>query len=107
MVPAEQILPMRDAKRNVHLVSPENLELYRGLTGLIDDYAPDNSGRRGKAATQTMQCVNPVHNQQARTRTHCGCGQEIYSLAQLVRARDDLCERCRIKLGHPAPRIPS
>lgn len=107
MVPAEQILPMRDAKGRVHLVSSENLELYRGLTGFTGDYAPDNSGRRGGAATQTMQCVSPVHNQQARTRTYCGCGQEIYSLARLVRVRDDLCERCRIKLGLPAPRLPS
>lgn len=105
MVPAEQILPMQDAKGHVHLVSPESLELYRGLTGLIGDYAPGKSGPRGNTATQTTQCLNPIHDQQILIR--CACGQEIYPLAQLVRGREDLCERCRIKLGFPAPRLPS
>jgi hypothetical protein len=103
MVPAEQILPMRDAKGYVHLVSLKSLELYRDLTGLTGDYAPGKSGARGNTAAHTTQCVNPVHDRQRPTR--CGCGQEIYPLAQLVRVRDDICEGCRIKLGLPAPHI--
>jgi hypothetical protein len=105
MVPAEQILAMRDAKGDVHLVSPESLDLYGGLTGLTGEYAPRTSGPRGNTASHTTQCVNPIHDRQTPTR--CACGQQIYPLAQLVRVRDDLCEACRIKLGVPAPRIPS
>lgn len=105
MVPDERILPMRDAKGRVYLVSPASLDLYRRLTGLAGDYAPSKPGSRGRSATQTTQCVNPIHDH--KTPTYCACGQEIYPLTQLIRVRDNLCEGCRIKLGLPAPRLSS
>lgn len=38
--------------------------------------------------------------------TRCPCGQEIYRLTNLIRSRNDLCERCRIAAGLPAPQLP-
>lgn len=105
MVPAERILPMRDAKERVYLVSPDSLDLYRSLTGLTGNYAPGKPDSHGKTPPHTTQCANPGHDQQ--TPTHCACGQEIYPLTQLVRVRDDICERCRIKLGLPTPHLPA
>jgi hypothetical protein len=103
MVPAKQILPMRDNAGTVYLVSPESLTLYRGLTGLTGDFIPDQSGLRAKTPQHTTDCANPIHDQQQPR--YCACGQQIYQFAQLVRARDDICEQCRIKLGLPAPRL--
>lgn len=100
-VPARRILPMRDTKGRVYLVSPESLDLYRELTGHTGDYAPGKPDTRGKTPTRTTHCANPIHDQEAPR--YCACGQELYPLTQLIRLRDDLCERCRIKLGHPAP----
>jgi hypothetical protein len=99
LLPARQILPMRDAQGYVHLVSPESLARYRELTGLAGDYAPSTSDLPPGTPT-------PTTASESRTPTHCACGQEIYPLTQLVRARDDLCERCRIKEGLPAPHFP-
>lgn len=39
-IPAEKIVPMRDLRGDVHLVAPENLVLYRELTGLSGAYRP-------------------------------------------------------------------
>lgn len=105
LVPAEQILPMRDTRGHVHLVSPASLALYRELTGRPGDYVPGNPRASGDKAPRTTHCANPVHERQ--TPTHCSCGQQIYTLRHLKRARDDICDGCRIKLGLPAPHMPS
>lgn len=105
MVPVKQILPVRDAKGRVHLVSPKSLSLYRDLTGLTGDFFPSGSGSRGKTPPHTAPCTSDRHDQQTPTR--CACGQEIYQLTQLIRARDDICEACRVKLGFPAPSLRS
>lgn len=105
MVPADEIVPIHDLRGRVHLVSRENRELFRILTGKPRDYNPA-AKVRGALPTQTKPCTSEVHAAPAaQLATHCRCGQELYSLKQLPRARPDLCEGCRIKLGLPAPRF--
>ncbi|MGW0891587.1 competence protein CoiA family protein [Saccharopolyspora sp. NPDC002578] len=101
LAPAERIVPMRDTAHRVYLTSPRSLELYRELTGSTGEYMPVPGSQRKKTPSgHSTECANPRHEQRSRTR-YCGCGQEIFSLTQLVRARDDVCEACRIKLGLP------
>lgn len=102
LAPVADIVPMCDASGHVHLVSPESLRLFQELTGLRGDYAPGRAGPTGKAPTRSTACTNP-HDR--RTPRYCRCGQEIYRISDMIRARDDICEGCRIKLGLPAPRL--
>jgi hypothetical protein len=104
MVLAEQILPMQELGGHVHLVSPDSLDLYRELSDHPGDFIPGQPGPRAKTPNRTAECVNPIHEQQEPK--HCECGETIYPLIKLVRVHDDVCERCRIKLGLPAPLLP-
>jgi hypothetical protein len=77
---------------------PDSLDLYRTLTGTPGDYTRPLSPRR-ETPSHTTRYANPHDLQKP---THCARGQEMYPLTQLVRVRNDVCERCRIKLGLPA-----
>lgn len=103
-VPAEQIVPMRDSRGFVHLVSPESLLLYTNLTESDATYLPTGKGPRSGLPSRTTPCTNP--HLQPSPPTHCACGQAIYPLGKLRRVREDLCERCRITLGLPSPYLP-
>lgn len=105
MVPAERLVPMRDIKKQVYLVSPASLAIYRELTGHSGEYDPATGAPKTRTPPHTEKCVNPVHDRELPA--NCACGEPIYRLAQLVRARDDLCERCRMQLGLPEPWLPS
>lgn len=102
-VPAGEIVAIHDLRGRVHLVSRENRELFRMLTGKLGDYDPGAKARRALSA-ETKPCTSEVHVEPPiQLVTHCECGQELYSLKQLPRFRPDLCEACRIKLGLPGP----
>ncbi|MFD2422757.1 hypothetical protein, partial [Amycolatopsis pigmentata] len=40
LIPAEEIVPMRDLQGNVHLIDHDNLALYKKLTGFHATYGP-------------------------------------------------------------------
>lgn len=63
LVPAAQIVPMRDLHNDVHLVAPDTVKLFRELTGLSGEYLPGSSARlRGRATALSTICVNPFHD---------------------------------------------
>jgi hypothetical protein len=73
MLPAEQIVPMRALRGDVHLVAPETLNLFEELTGQNGAYWPDARRPRGGRAADSALCVNPVHDQQIVERTCFKC----------------------------------
>jgi hypothetical protein len=77
LVPAGQIVPMRDLRKDVHLVAPESLRLFQELTGLTGEYVPGTGARaRGSAAALSTVCVNPVHDQDEHQPLTCAkCGR--------------------------------
>lgn len=104
MVPTRRILPIRDLRGGVHLAAPEDLDLFRELTGRSGEYVPGQRNRGGPATRRT-RCRYPAHDDSPVFK-YCGsCGQGIFRLAQLVRADPDLCECCRKEKGLPPPRI--
>lgn len=100
MIPAREIVPMRDAKKNVHLVLPSGLELWEQLTGRSGEYQPNAAHARTPIATEL--CHSPRHN--ADEPLFCPCGQALLPLVQLERVVA-VCEACRIKRRLPAPRL--
>jgi hypothetical protein len=77
LVPAGQIVPMRDLRTDVHLVAPDSLGLFQELTGLSGEYLPGASPRlRGRVAALSTVCVNPVHDRddEATLRSCAKCG---------------------------------
>ncbi len=76
MIPAEQIVPMRDVRGNVHLVDHENLALYEELTGSDAAYRPTTSKQHRRSTTTSSRCANPIHDQVAAyvesTCSKCG-----------------------------------
>ncbi|WP_372665839.1 hypothetical protein [Amycolatopsis kentuckyensis] len=73
MLPAEQIVPMRALRGDVHLVAPETLTWFEELTGQNGAYFPDIRRPRGGRAASSAFCVNPVHDQQIVERTCFKC----------------------------------
>lgn len=65
MIPAEQIVPMRDLRGNVHLVDPVDLALYHELTGHDGAFAPNNSAQRSRRAASSTPCLNHATEQEA------------------------------------------
>ena len=76
MIPAEEIVPMRDMHGDVHLVAPENLKLFREISGLGGEYIPGSSRTRGSSARASFICLNPAHESvTALPEKHCSkCG---------------------------------
>jgi hypothetical protein len=76
MIPAGEIMPMRDMHGNVHLVDHENLKRYQDLTGLSGDYLPSRSRTRGRPALRSSVCINPIHDHRedpsAKSCSKCG-----------------------------------
>ena len=60
MIPAEEIVPMRDLRGAVHLVAPANLALFQDITGLSGDYRPGNAPTPVRAAVTSTTCPNSV-----------------------------------------------
>ncbi|PXY33443.1 hypothetical protein BAY59_10155 [Prauserella coralliicola] len=65
MIPAEQIVPMRDLRGDVHLVDPVDLALYHELTGHDGAFAPNNSSQRSRRATSSTPCLNHINEGKA------------------------------------------
>lgn len=72
MVPAEQLVPMRDLRGNVHLVDPKNLTLYQELTGSDASYRPVTSKSQRRTAPKSSRCMNPHGVQLESTCSKCG-----------------------------------
>jgi hypothetical protein len=102
LVPATQIVPIRDTAGAVHLTSPRSARLYRELSGYDCEYAPTRRGPTSRLHGQPRACVNPHRRHHRAT---CSCGSPIYPLTQLIRVAE-VCERCRIDLGLPRPHLP-
>ncbi|WP_134731667.1 hypothetical protein [Amycolatopsis nivea] len=75
MLPAERIVPMRALQGDVHLVAPENLQLFQELTGLTGSYFPDNRKIRGRPDADRRFCANPVHDQPVAERICSKCSR--------------------------------
>jgi hypothetical protein len=102
MAPNRELVPMRDASKNVHLVLPEDLDLWEELTGRSGEYRPGTASSHARKPTSTTICTSPAHD--VNTPMVCECGQIMLPLAQLERIVP-VCEQCRIKRRLPAPRL--
>jgi len=91
-----------DASKNVHLVLPEDLDLWEELTGRSGEYRPGTASSHARKPTSTTVCTSPAHD--VNTPMVCECGQIMLPLAQLERIVP-VCEQCRIKRRLPAPRL--
>jgi hypothetical protein len=75
MIPAEKIVPMRDLRGDVHLVTPANLALFQEITGLNGDYRPGNAPSPARAAITSTTCLNPVHDRAEPSTTRRSCSK--------------------------------
>ncbi|MGV9367948.1 hypothetical protein [Amycolatopsis sp. NPDC003731] len=93
MIPAGELVAMRDLLGDVRLISGTDLELYQEMTGLSGEYQPgDRHRRRGRSAPRTAECVNTGHRS-ATTGMCAKCG---------LRPRgqgDVLCETCWLMIS--------
>ncbi|HEX6347112.1 hypothetical protein [Umezawaea sp.] len=75
MIPAREMVPMRDLLGHVHLVSPENLALFQDLTGTSGEYRPGSAPAGVRAAAGTTTCVNPDHDDPSPGPLCSKCGR--------------------------------
>lgn len=102
MVPNRQLVPMRDANKNVHLVLPKDLDLWEELTGISGEYRPGAATSQARKPRSTAACNSPAHD--LDTPMVCECGQAMYPLMQMERVVP-VCEQCRVRRRLPAPRL--
>ncbi|MFE0023816.1 hypothetical protein [Amycolatopsis sp. NPDC059021] len=75
MLPAGELVAMRDLLGDVRLISPADLELFQDMTELSGEYRPGTATRlRGRPAPRTTECANTGHRRVHAVRQCAKCG---------------------------------
>ncbi|TDP97942.1 hypothetical protein [Labedaea rhizosphaerae] len=104
MMPARQAVPMRWNGKQIYIVPPKSLDLYRELTGRDDLYRAGQKEQIERTLRQQLsqECLSPKHDGGLfdadlvapglpEAPTHCrSCGQKLL----LRRPGRDGCQRC-------------
>ncbi len=94
MLPAGELVAMRDLIGHVRLVSPADLRMFQEMTGLTGEYRPGGHRRApGQSAPMTTECANTEHRRGPAPGRCAKCGLRP-SGEGLV-----LCESCRLMLA--------
>lgn len=99
MIPAEEIVPMRDLKGNVHLVDLENLRLFQELTGSNGSYHPSGSQQRPRRASKSAHCRSHLDDQ-AASHSERNCSKCDRAPAG---SGGVLCLACRLLIENRSP----